>query len=271
MKRFSVFHRFAALALLMFTLALPGASCSGEPAGGLAVFAAAGAKPALDEICRLYEEKYSVTVEVAYGGGGEVLSQMELSRSGDVYVAPEQKFMEMAVEKGVALPETVVSIAGMIPVIGLPADNPRNIKTLEDLAAPGVRVAITRRETTLLGQYAPEIFAKAGLGGAIEANIAIEAARPDSLLTMLVMGQVDAGIIWSFYEVQSPDDIIVIRLSPEQLTGIGEMRAAVASYAADRDAAEQFVAFLTSAEGKEVFGSLGYITDEAELNRYRGE
>ena len=166
-------------------------------------------------------------------------------------------------------PETVVSIAYMVPVIGVPKDNPQNIATLADLARPGVRVAVARRETTLLGRYAPEIFEKAGLAGEIGGNIVTEAARPDNLLTMLVMGQVDAGIIWNFYEVQAGDEIAVIYLAPGQLTGIGEMQAAVSSYADNLEAARRFVDFLTSPEGQEVFGELGYLVEAAEVAKYR--
>ena len=66
-------------------------------------------------------ESLTAEVEVAYGGGGEVLSQMELSRSGDIYVAPEQKFMEAAVEKGVVMTDTVTAVAWMVPAIAVPA------------------------------------------------------------------------------------------------------------------------------------------------------
>ncbi len=264
--------RLTALVGLILALtalaALPGLSCATPGSAPLSVFAAAGAKPALDEICRLYEAEYGAEVEVTYGGGGEVLSQMELARTGDVYVAPEQKFMETAVEKALVLPETVTAIAWMVPVIAVPADNPAGITSLADLARPGVQVAITRRETTLLGRYAPEIFAQAGLGDAIEANIVTEAARPDNLLTMLVMDQVDAGIIWNFYATSAPDEIKIIYLSPAELTGVGEMRAALTAFTEDETAARQFLDFLTSAEGKQVFASLGYITTEEELASY---
>ena len=66
----------------------------------LGVFAAAGAKPAIDEICQKFDEQYGTSLETSYGGGGEVLNQMVLSQSGDLYVAPEQSFMENAEEKG---------------------------------------------------------------------------------------------------------------------------------------------------------------------------
>jgi len=69
--------------------------------------AAAGAKPAIDEARQKFEEQYGSHVEVSYGGGGEILSQMILSRSSDVYIAPEQRLMEAAKEKGAIDPDTI--------------------------------------------------------------------------------------------------------------------------------------------------------------------
>ena len=92
-----------------------GNSCS-PVESNLGIFAAAGAKPAIDEICQKFEKEFGARVEISYGGGGEVLSQMVLSKSGDVYIAPEQRFMETAKEKQVVYPETINSIAYMIPV-----------------------------------------------------------------------------------------------------------------------------------------------------------
>jgi molybdate transport system substrate-binding protein len=256
--------------ILMAVLALPlfaGLSCS-DDSTVLSVYAAAGAKPPLDEICRRYEEQCSASVEISYGGGGEVLNQMVLSRSGDIYIAPEQGFMELAVEKQAIYPDTVKSIAYMVPVIAVPAGNPLHITELADLASPGIRVAVTRPETTLLGKYAPEIFAKAGLSDDIAKNIVTEAARPDSLLNMLIMGQVDAGIIWHFYATQYPEDIEVIYLLPEQLTGIGEMQIAVSAYTDDMESARKYIDFITSEDGRAVFRQLGYFVDYEEVKAF---
>jgi molybdate transport system substrate-binding protein len=255
------------LLVILTTIMMLSGSCATAPSN-LSIFAAAGAKPAIDEICQQFQDKYGITVQASYGGGGEVLSQMTLSRSGDVYVAPEQGFMEMAAEKQAIDPETVKTVAYMIPVIAVKKGNPRNIQTLADLARPGIKVAVTRQETTLLGKYAPEIFARAGLTGEIGKNIITEAARPDSLLTMLIMGQIDAGVIWHFYQVQAPDQIENIYLLPEQLTGIGEMQVAVSAYSQDKKSAQKFLDFITSAEGKAVFKQLGYLVDVDELKEY---
>ena len=253
--------------ILPALLTLAGLSCS-EESTVLSVYAAAGARPPLDELCRQYEEQCSNHVEISYGGGGEVLNQMVLSRSGDIYIAPEQGFMEIAIEKQAIYPDTVRNIAYMIPVIAVTAGNPLNITTLADLADNDVRVAVTRPETTLLGRYAPDIFAQAGLSEDIGKNIITEAARPDSLVTMLVMGQVDAGIIWHFYGMQYPEDIEIIFLEPVQLTGIGEMQIAVSAYTDDKESAWDYINFITSAESKAVFSRLGYFVDYEEVKQY---
>ena len=231
-------------------------------------FAAAGAKPAIDEVCDRFEDRYGTAVEVSYGGGGEVLSRMISLERGDVYIAPEQGFMESAVEHGAVDPATITTVAYMIPVLGVQEGNPKHIAGLSDLARPGAKVAVTRQETTLLGEYAPEIFEKAGLGEEIGENIVTEAARPDLLVTWLSEGKVDAVITWHFYETLAPDDFEVVWLTPDELTGIGEMQVAVSSYSRQRDAAERFVDFIVSDEGAGVFEKHGYIVGVEEARRY---
>lgn len=232
------------------------------------VFAAAGAKPAVDEACDSFEYRYDTAVEVSYGGGGEMLSTMISLERGDVYIAPEQKFMESAVQQGAVDPATIATVAYMIPVLGVQKGNPKHIAGLSDLAGPGVRVAVTRLETTLLGKYAPEIFERAGLAEEIGKNIVTEAARPDLLVTWLSMGKVDAVITWHFYETLAPDELEVVWLGPDELTGIGEMQVAVSSYTRQRDAAEGFVDFIVSDEGKAVFEKHGYVVDVEEVEKY---
>lgn len=84
----------------------------------------------------------------------------------------------------------------------------------------------------------------------------------------LVMGQINAGIIWHFYQPLAPDEIETIELSPEQLTGIGEMQIAISMYSKDAKSAQQFVSFVTSAEGKAIFEKHGYIVEREEVNKY---
>jgi molybdate transport system substrate-binding protein len=232
------------------------------------VFAAGGARPVIDELCREFKEQSLLSLETIYGGGGEVLSKMMLAKRGDIYVAPEQQFMETAIEKQAIDPVTIHTVAYMIPVIAVKKGNPKGIDSLTDLTKKGVRVSITRLETTLLGRYAPEIFRAAGLEEAIMQHVATYASDPNNLLTMLMMGQVDAGIIWHFYGTMASDKIETILIDPGLLTGIGKMQIAVTTYTSDAQRARQFVDFAKSVEGRVIFKRCGYIVDAEEVNQY---
>jgi len=234
----------------------------------LNIFSAAGSKPAMDEVCQKFESQYGIKVKINYAGAGEALSQMMLSKSGDLYIAPEQRFIESAKEKHMVDPQTIRALAYMIPVIAVKKGNPKSITTLADLAKPGIRVAIARPETTLTGKYALEIFQKAGLAKEIEKNITTQTARPDQLLTMLILDQVDAGIIWHFYQTLAPEKIEIIYLSPHQITGVGKMQIALSVFGKDRKSAQKFIDFATSAQGKAIFQKHGYMVDAEGVKKY---
>lgn len=252
------------VACLLFTIIM-GCPSSTRP---LRVFAAAGAKPAFDEAVRSFERERGERIEVTYGGGGEVLARMMFAQRGDVYIAPEQQFMESAVEKAAIAPATIRDIAYMVPVLAVQKDNPKRVATLSDLARPGTRVAVTRPKTTCLGEYGPQIFQRAGLAEAIGKNVVAQAPRPDLLITWLVLGDVDAVITWHFYRELARNDIEVIWLPPEQLPGIGRIQAAVATYSENHELARSFVDFLASADGRAAFEKHGYIVDAREIAKY---
>ena len=259
----SIISASIVLCLMLFS------ACSrSDTPSRVVVFAAGGARPAIDELCQGFKGEYSITAETIYGGGGEVLSKMMLAKSGDIYVAPEQRFMEAAVKKQAVDPATIQTVAYMVPVIAVKKGNPKKIGALADLANQGVRVAITRPETTLLGRYAPEIFRAAGLEEAIMQNVATYASDPNNLLTMLMMGQVDAGIVWHFYRTMASDKIEVIFIDPGQLNGIGKMQIAITTYSSDTQRPREFVDFAKSSKGKAIFKQCGYIVDAEEVKRY---
>ena len=255
-------------ASLVLSLTLFSACSRSDQTHTLIVFAAGGGKPAIDEICWGFEGQYRIPVEASYGGGGEILSKMMLAKHGDIYVAPEQRCMETAIAKKAIDPVTIQTVAYLVPVIAVKQGNPKGVRSLADLADQGMRVAITRPETTLLGEYVPEIFRKAGLEEAIMHNVVTYAADPNNLLTMLTMGQVDAGIIWHIYGTMASDRIETIFLSPGQLTGIGKMQIAVSAYSSEKKQALGFVHFAASPAGKTIFKQCGYIVEAEEVKRY---
>jgi len=233
------------------------------------VFAAAGTKPAIDEAAKLFQQKYGTQVSVNYGGGGEVLSNMVIAKTGDVYIAPEQRFMNSAIKQGAVNADTAVSsLAYMIPVIGVKEGNPQNIFSMADLAKPGVKIVMGNPETMALGEIGPQMLQKAGLYDAIKQNVVTNAPQVTSIVTMLKMSQIDAGFIWHYFGITSSNDVDIIWIPKEYVTGIGEIQAAVSTYSQEAITAQKFAEFLVSADAKAIFKKNGYVVDREEATQY---
>lgn len=247
----------------------PGSPGASQKSKELFVFAAAGTKPAIDEAARLFEQKYGVKITVNYGGGGEVLSGMVISRMGDIYIAPEQRFMDSAKKQGaVASESNVVSLAYMIPVIGVRKGNPLDIRSLEDLVKPGTKVIMGNPETTILGIATPDILKRAGIYEAVYPNIVIHVPQVTNMIAILKMNQADAGVLWHYFGTTSANDIDIIWIPREYISGIGEIQAAVSAYSREAEIAQKFIDLIASPEGNCIFSTLGYITNREEASEH---
>ena len=65
----------------------------------LMVFAGAASKPPLEEAAKAFEKKTGVKVDLIFGGSGIVLSQMILTKKGDIYFPGSSDYIELAKEK----------------------------------------------------------------------------------------------------------------------------------------------------------------------------
>lgn len=237
----------------------------------LQIFAGAASKPPLEEIATLFWQKYGVKVNLTFGGSGSVLSQMKLSRRGDVYIPGSSDFMEMAKKEGVVDPQTEKILVYLIPAINVPRGNPQGIRSLNDLARPGVRVGLARPDTVCVGLYGVEILEKAGLADKVKKNIVTYAESCEKTANLVALKQVDAVLGWDVFQKWDPAKIETIYLPPEQVTRIGYIPAAISSFSQQKELAALFLTFLTSEEGKEVFRKYGYLGSIEEARKFAPE
>lgn len=126
------------LSFLLFLVARPPRSEAGnEP---LLLYCAAGIKPPVLELAKRYESEYGVTVQPLYGGSGTLLSNIEASNQGDVFIAADQSYIDIADDKG--LTAETLPLGYQRPVIAVSEGNPKEIAELEDLLRADVRVAV---------------------------------------------------------------------------------------------------------------------------------
>ncbi len=234
----------------------------------ISVFAGSASKPALDEAAAVFEKQTGVKVFLTYGGSGTVLSQMELSKTGDIYIPGSPDYLVKSDNKKITDPASAKIIAYLIPAINVQHGNPQNIQSLSDLAKSGIKVGIGNPSTVCVGLYAVEILDRNNMLADVYKNIVTQAASCDNTATLISLKSVDAVMGWSVFHSWDPKNIETVYLKPEQISRIAYIPAALSTFVKEREAASAFIDFLVSPAGQEIFKKWGYDVTESEARKY---
>lgn len=234
----------------------------------ITVFAGSASKPPLDEAAGVFEKQTGIKVYLTYGGSGTILSQMQLSKTGDVYIPGSPDFLARAEQGKVTDPASTKIVAYLVPVISVQHGNPRNIQSLSDLAKPGTKVGIGNPTTVCVGLYAIEILDYNHMLADVYKNIITQAASCDSTATLISLKSVDAVMGWDVFHYWDPNNIDTVYLKPDQIPGISYIPAAISTFSKDKKSAGDFINFLTSPTGQDIFKKAGYNVTEAEARKY---
>lgn len=239
----------------------------------LQVFAGAASKPPTEEAAKAFERKTGVKVDLVFGGSGFVLSQMMLAKRGDVYFPGSSDFMELAKKKGAVFPETERNVVYLVQAINVQKGNPKKIRTLRDLARPGLRVAIANPEGVCVGLYAVETIEKhltVAEKAALKKNLVNYTESCEKTATAVSLKTVDAVIGWSVFEHWDPERIETVPLKKQEINRIGYIPAAIATFTQNRALAQKFIDFLLSAEGQAIYRKYHYFMTPDEAGKWIG-
>lgn len=240
----------------------------------LYVFAGAASKPPTEEVAKSFEKVTGITVNLTFGGSGFVLSQMILSKKGDIYFPGSSDFMEIAKKKGVVFSETERYVVYLVPAINVQKGNPKGIKSLKDLTKPGLKVAIANPESVCVGLYAVEIIEK-NLNSqeklALKNNIINYTESCEKTATAVSLKAVDAVIGWRVFHYWDPKRIETIPLKKDEIIRIGYIPIAISKFTEDKNLAQKFIDFVLSKEGKAIFKKYNYFMSPQEAASWIGE
>lgn len=266
--------RLKPISTLMIGLVFSAFAFSAHAADGLLVYAGAASKPPTEEAAKAYEQKTGVKVDVVFGGSGYVLSQMKLTKQGDLYFPGSSDYMEKAKRDGDVLPETEKVIVYLVPAINVQKGNPHNIRTLKDLTKPGLRVAIANPEGVCVGAYAVEILEQQltpDEKAAFKKNLANYTESCEKTATAISLKQADAVVGWRVFQYWDPERIETVALPKEQIPRIGYIPIAVSTYTQKRAEAQKFIDFLTGPDGRAIFAKYNYFATPEDAFAWVGE
>ena len=249
------------LALAVFTFF--GGCSSSNDSDALWVFAASSLTDAFTEIADAFENANpNIEVQTQFAGSSQLAAQIASGAPADVFASANEAVMETLLPGGELAGTTVQTGASRASeesalffrhatfarnelVIAVPAGNPKGISSIADLADNDLLLAICDRGVPC-GTLAHEAAASAG----IDLRPDTEEANVRAVLAKLLLGEVDAGLVYRSDVVATP--LLAIPVSPVHTNNYP-----IAAVAGNPDAAA-FVEFVLSQEAQQILANHGF-------------
>jgi molybdate transport system substrate-binding protein len=219
----------------------------------LLVYCAAGIRPPMEQVAADYEQEYGMSVQLQYGGSNTLLSQIEVARSGDLYLAADDHYLELARKKG--LVKEVLPLATMRPVIAVQKGNPKAIRAVDDLLRDDVKTALGNPEQAAIGKTTRKLLVDSGHWQRLEAQVTRHGVFKPTVPEVandIKLGSVDAGIIWDTTLALYPE-LEAIRVS-ELDAGLSHVSVGVLTSSQSPAASLSFARYLTARDKGQVGG-----------------
>ena len=232
-------------------------------------FCGAAVAVPMREIVKNYEQETDVNVSVTYSGSGTHLSQMELTKKGDVYLCGSPDYITIGLRRNLLIEGTDKIVSYLVPAILVPKENPKNIQKLEDLSKKGVRIGIGNPEAVCLGLYGIELLDYNNLLEKVLSNVVVFAKSCFDTASLTVLKKVDAIIGWDVFESWNPKDVKWIKIDKKQIPRISTIPIAIPVFVKDRKLAEKFIDYVLSPKkGGKILKKWGYISNIKKAKKY---
>ncbi|MFP6873972.1 MAG: molybdate ABC transporter substrate-binding protein [Verrucomicrobiales bacterium] len=170
----------------------------------LLVYCAAGMRKPMVVIADNYEEQYGVKVDLQFAGSGTLLANAEASRSGDLYLAGDLSYIEIAREK--ELVKEAIPICGLTAGLAVQKGNPLGLSSLLDLRdRADLRIVIANPEAASIGRFTKKILSKAGLWDAVSSRALAMKPTVNEVANDVKLGAAEVAVIWDAVAKQYPE------------------------------------------------------------------
>ncbi|MEL6712233.1 MAG: molybdate ABC transporter substrate-binding protein [Planctomycetota bacterium] len=251
--------RLACLALVAAT-----ASCGRNDARTI-VFAASSLTEAFEELAREFESSAAGgRIELHFAGTPTLVLQLREGAPGAVLASADAAQMQRAAALGLLGGDAEVFGRNRL-VIAVAGGNPEGVEGPDDLARPGLRVALCGPDVPA-GSYAREALTRAG----VEPAPVSDEPSVRSLVGKIALGELDAGIVYrtdvaahagrvEAIEFEAADRVRpAYTIAPLTARAEGPATAGASGARTPDRTGALFVDFVLSSEGREILERHGF-------------
>lgn len=223
----------------------------------LFVYCGAGLKEPMKEIGEKFEAEYGIKVDYQFNGSGALFNQITTVKTGDLYMPGDVWFIEKLKQvdkrgEEINYVYQQALVAYHTPVVVTPADNPARIKEFNDLNRSDLK-AVFGDESIAIGRLTDKILAKAN----IPLKAVTKMGTVNQVVLVISLGQGDLGIVWRANYNEFSDKLKLIEI-PQEFNIIKELSIAVLQSSEQKRKAVQFMNFVASDQGRDIFAEYGY-------------
>lgn len=256
MKRYEAVLRRVVMSVLTALVCSTGLPAQQRPTS-LFAYVGAGIKDPIIALAAQYERQTGVKIEMTFNNMGILLNQLELSKTGDIFLPGGMPFLRKADKAGLVL-ETSRPMAYQVPTIIVPKGNPAGITGVRDLARPGLRLILPDPRATALGISIFKVFDKLGITEAVQKNVLAFVETPEKVIVAMRLGQGDAGIVDYSATFREGHTFTTVEIDPS-VNVVEEIPCAVLNCSAHKETALDFMRF-AEREGPAAFAKYGFKT-----------
>lgn len=231
--------------LLLSALVLALAACqpSDPPAASLTLYCAAGLKKPVEALALQFEQETGTRVDLQFGGTGTLLSQLQVAKRGDLFLAADDGALADATKLG--LIRETLPLAFQHPVLAVQKGNPKSLAQLSDLTRSGVKFALPNPEAASIGKVARHLLGEERWS-ALATAAAVMKPTVTEVAADVTIGAVDAALVWDS-TVPQFKDLEAVEL-PEFSSHREAASIAVLSVCEQSPAALRFARYLAAPE-----------------------
>lgn len=175
---------------------LPGDLWSPKPE--MVLYSGGVNRPAVETLLGRFATREGVTVTTVFNGCGILCASMKTMGSSDnpkfpdAYYACDLCFVPPVAEQ---FPESVLLTETAIGIV-VRNGNPKNVRTLADLAQPDLKVGLCNAEQSTLGYMTKGMLKASALWDSVHKNVVVEVPTADFLINQMRAGALDAALVY---------------------------------------------------------------------------
>ncbi|MFI8306294.1 molybdate ABC transporter substrate-binding protein [Streptomyces sp. NPDC085927] len=228
-------------------------SAPGEPSGTVTVFAAASLTESFTTLGERFEKANPGTeVTFSFGGSDSLAAGITSGAPADVFASASPRTMKIVTDAGDASGTPATFVRNQLEIATLPG-NPHRVSSLRDLTDPELKVVLCDKGVPC-GAAAQTALDASGL----ELTPVSYEQDVKSALTKVQLKEADAALVYRT-DVRAAGDKVEGVDFPEAAEAVNDYPIALLENAPNAEAAEAFIAYVRSGEGRRVLADAGFL------------